>query len=57
MTTDNKDCSGCKYRFTRDTGGDGCGSFRSKYVRADHARVDEDDCGPSAKYYEPKEQP
>ena len=54
MTTDNKDCSGCKWYAT---GGRGvcCLSVEVQELSAGEARSSFGDCGPSARYYEPKE--
>lgn len=58
MTTDNKvpDCSGCKWQWDyRNSSACRCPGSIWFYTR--HAREAVHDCGPSAKYYEPKEQP
>lgn len=56
MTTDNKapDCSGCKHSGTHPRVAFCCND-RARYMfQADERERGQ--CGPSAKYYEPKEQ-
>ena len=58
MTTDNKDCSGCKwfrptfkhYRLPYEC------KHAHGWANAAKNRANPNLCGPSAKYYEPKEQ-
>lgn len=54
MTTDNKDCSGCKWYKSIHLIGY-CDHWRAGWRMA-HSERKLGGCGPSAKYYEPKEQ-
>lgn len=57
MTTDNKDCSGCKwYTFSNVIRAVCCTCPKVSTFSIGHNRSIHGDCGPSAKYYEPKEQ-
>ena len=48
------DCSGCKWFLMRNGFG-WCEHELVTAVFSDDAREDKEDCGPSARYYKPKE--
>jgi len=48
------ECSGCKWRWDY-RGAFACRAPSSIWFYAQHARESKHDCGPTAKYYEPKE--